>query len=121
MATMQAVTCVACGDDAAYLWQPRPGVQEHLCHECARFRGARERGEADAALETLGFAISLARGSGVSDDQLREAFEAIVPESTPSIGSYPSGAGDGVLCSDFREAIPWQWSGSWARLIGGGA
>jgi hypothetical protein len=110
--------CDSCGDPATYIWQVRADHQERLCSECARFRGARERGEADAALETLGFAVGMARNRGVTDDQLREAFETILT-APASIGRYRIG-GDGVLGRDSRDAVPWQWAGSWARLIGAG-
>ena len=117
-----AITCVACGASAAYVWTTPPaGMQERLCEECSRYRGARDRGEADAAFDTLGFAVSVARGVGVSDDQLREVFERILTGTAPHLGSYEAGAGDDVLGDDRREARPWQWSGSWARLAGGAA
>ncbi len=115
---MLAAMCDACGEPAVYLWQGRRGWKEHLCEECARFRGARERGEAEAALDTLGFAISQAQGVGVTDEQIREAFEAILTGCASSIGSYPCGGGDFVLGPDARKARPWQWAGSWARLLG---
>ncbi len=114
---IEAIRCNKCGADAEYLWAPAPQFHEHLCGECARYRGTFDRGYADAAIDTLGCAVSLARTAGVTDDQLRGAFEAILSEDTTSTGSYAVGGGDGVLGSDDREDRPWQWSGAWARLL----
>jgi hypothetical protein len=118
MAVSKSILCTACGAPAAYVWQREPGpVAENVCSECARFRGASDRGEARAAFDMLGFTVSLARGAGVSDDQLREVFDRLLTGKAPSIGTYDSDAGDGVLSPDFGDARPWQWSGSWAELI----
>jgi hypothetical protein len=119
---MNVLSCNRCGDDAAYIWRSPQGYDEHLCSECARYNGAFERGVADGAFEALGFAVSLARMAGVTDDQLRDGFEVILTNRTPSIASYPSGGSNNVLGSDSRANRPWQWAGEWAQLLSvGGA
>ncbi len=84
--------CDECGAPATHRLRNH-GQQE--CVLCARQHGAELNGEARAALETIGFAISLARNAGITDNQLRDAFEAILTDPH-SIGEHPIG-GDHVL------------------------
>jgi hypothetical protein len=100
--------CDGCGDQASYtrVDPNRPtDCLEDLCEECARNRGAESNGRACAAFEAMGFAIELARGEGVTNAQIREAFEVILTDPQ-SEGTYPV-AGDHVLGSDRREDRPW--------------
>lgn len=79
--TLTVPACDGCGDLAAYRDCPNEvGTADALCDDCARYRGAERRGEAYAALEALGFAVSLARGARLSDQQIREAFEATLTD-----------------------------------------
>lgn len=96
--------CDGCGAPAAYTL-PAPLHTEARCAECAQNQGSEMIGKACAAFETLGFAISLARWAYVTDDQIREAFEACLT-APHSEGSYPFG-GDHVLGPDSREARQW--------------
>ncbi len=104
--TLTLPACDGCGDPAAYRDRPNEaGTIDALCDDCARYRGAERRGEAYAALEVLGFAVSLARGARLSDEQIREALESTLTDPH-SDGSYPVG-GDQVLGSDFKASRPW--------------
>ncbi len=94
--------CDACGEPALYT--DTLGTDD-LCDECAREKGARRHGEACAALEAIGFGVSLARSAGVDDAQIRQAVESILAGGH-SIGSYPVG-GDDVLGGDCRTDRPW--------------
>jgi hypothetical protein len=120
MATIVTTTtrCDSCGAPAAYQRESHPGWVEPLCDECARFRGARELGEADLALDVLGFAIQAARHAGVTDAQLRAAFDMLLTGRHSSVSEYPCGV-EGVLGSDRRADRPWQWSGQWAPADAG--
>jgi hypothetical protein len=100
----QFTVCDSCGDPASYQFKV-DAVDEHRCEECARLEGARLRGEAAAALETLGFAVQIARNALVNDDQLRAALEAILTEQH-SEGHYPVG-GEHVLGGGSRVEQPW--------------
>ena len=116
MTTIEGVRCDKCGQPAEHVWRTPPSdSRERLCGECARYRGALDRGTAGAAFDTLGFAVSLARNVGVTDDQLREALEMILTDHAPSVDTYPCGV-DGILGRDSREDRPWQWSGSWEKV-----
>ena len=89
--------CESCGATPA-AYRQRNTERQDECVLCARRHGAEINGEAHAALETLGFAVALARGACVTDDQLRVAFEQILT-SPDSDGTYPVG-GDQVLRID---------------------
>jgi hypothetical protein len=99
----QLTICDSCGKPASYRFKV-DRFDEYHCEECARLEGARLRGEAEAALETLGFAVQIARNALVNDDQLRAALEAILTDPH-SEGRYPVG-GEHVL-GDSRVDQPW--------------
>ncbi|MDX6436760.1 MAG: hypothetical protein QOK34_1594 [Gaiellaceae bacterium] len=99
--------CDGCGDQANYTRvNPNlPDWWEDLCEECARNRGAESNGKACAAFETIGFAVSMARGEALTDSQIRAAFDEILT-APHSEGDYPIG-GDRVLGPCRREDRPW--------------
>ena len=99
--------CDGCGRQAAYEMTNAnlPGWQEDLCEECARNRGAESNGRACAAFEAMGFAIGLARGEGLTNREIREAFEEVLTDP-PSYSTYDVG-GDRVLGPCGRADRPW--------------
>ncbi len=97
-----APPCDRCGKPAAYRERTGPFT---ACEECARYQGAEANGQAYAALETFGFAISLARNAGLADEQIMTAFGEVL-HHPDSDGSYPSG-GHGVLGADRMVDRPW--------------
>lgn len=101
-ATITPRLCDACGDQAIYTTRD---VGHDLCDECARNRGAESNGRVLTAFAAFGFAIGIARGEGVRDAQIREAFEDILT-APHSYATYDVG-GDHVLGGSNREDRPW--------------
>ncbi len=100
-----APICDTCGQEPAP-YVLASDLSDDNCEQCAQVRGNEANGRAVAAFETLGFAVGLARSASVSEEQIREAFEAILtaPHST---GLYPVG-GDHVLGGDSASDRPWR-------------
>jgi hypothetical protein len=106
MTTMSTATlpvCDHCGDVAAY---QATNDLERRCEACAMRCGYEARGEAYAAMQTLGFAVSMLRGVGVSDDAILGMVREIVSDPH-SVGSYPIGGDQYIPGPDAVRNRPW--------------
>jgi uncharacterized protein (DUF983 family) len=95
--------CASCGKPATH---HATNENEERCEACAIRYGYEKRGEAYAAMKTLGFAISLLRAANVPDDAITGMVQTILtdPHST---GEYGIG-GDQFLPGPDRTAErPW--------------
>jgi len=84
------------------------------CEECAKRHGLIARGQMVAALDMLVAAVTCARGSGATPDEVRRAVEGHIGDSCCGF----DGGWDAVEC--FPNHDPREWQRGYTALTTGG-